>query len=60
MMYTYNMKKQTTFTLSPEAKLIIRELSVNYGVSMTAIIEMAVRYLATSKRIPQEKRGAAI
>ena len=38
--------KTTSLRLTPEAKRLIRELSVQLGVTMAAIIEMSIRYFA--------------
>mgnify|MGYP002640920964 CR=1 FL=1 len=40
------MKEKTTFTLTPEVKRIIRKLATSKGISMSAIIELAVRLMA--------------
>jgi len=40
------MKTPTTFTLSPEAKRLIRVLAAAQGISMSAVVELAVREYA--------------
>ena len=37
------MKKRFTFTLSPEAVSILRELAKKMGLSMSAVIEISIR-----------------
>ena len=39
-------KQATSFRLSDEALMLIRELAVSLGVSQAAVVEMAVRKLA--------------
>lgn len=43
------MKTRQNFTLSPEVIELIRALSAQMGVSMSAIIELAVRDFAAKK-----------
>jgi hypothetical protein len=45
-------KRSTTFTLTPECKRLIRLLAHNLGISQTAVIELAVRDMAESRKLP--------
>lgn len=44
-------KKSTSFKLSPDAMRLIAELAKQYGISKTAVLEIAVRKLATTENI---------
>jgi len=46
------MKTPTTFTLSPEAKRLIRALATAKGISMSAVVELAVREYAKRELHP--------
>jgi len=44
-------KSNTSVRLTPEAIHLLKELAKKLGVSQTAIIELAIRYLAKKENI---------
>ncbi len=52
------VKERTSFTLSPEVRRLLRELSARNGVSQASVIEIAVREYARSQNVPVREREA--
>jgi len=50
------VKKATSIRLTPEAKSILSKLAAQLGVSMTSVIELAIRDFA-KKNDAQRNRG---
>ena len=50
------VKKRATYTLSPEALRLLAELSGRLGVSMSAVLELAIREFAARHQVTEEQR----
>jgi hypothetical protein len=48
--YDYTMKRGTSFALSDEALRLIKGMAASMGVSQTAVLEMAIREMAKSRK----------
>ena len=49
--YTLGMKQRSSFRLSPEAMHLLAALARANGISMTAVVELAIREMAKRQRI---------
>ena len=49
--YTPGMKQRSSFRLSPEAMQLLAALARANGISMTAVLELAIREMAKRQRI---------